>query len=297
MSIAHSASRKVNLATSGHMRIKFLLPFCLMFSTSIMAQSKKKQIEEFSTRLDSVLLLTNSLLGRLEQLEENDKRFRHDGIKRDQDISAQAEQLLRVQNEISFISQIELEIDNLKNRIDELSTTNDSLRNLITLLEQSQNNVDKIEFINDIMGEYVSNQQYFVEYANPDPVTGGPKMEISITKSDNKILFTQYFIGDQPYGCSGPHTEAIAEILSVEKIGERRFVLETKKIMCNYSKGAGCDDISLMMGGSNYKENFVITIDFNDRSNVIFNSTIVKDKCPFAWDFRDYNFKKNTNVN
>ena len=127
------------------MQIKFLLPFCLMFSTCVMGQSKKKQIEEFGTRLDSVFLLTNSLLGRLEQLEESQTRFRYDGVRRDQYISAQAEQLLLAQNEISIISQIELEINNLKNRIDELTTSNDSLKNLITLLQQSQNNVDETE--------------------------------------------------------------------------------------------------------------------------------------------------------
>lgn len=161
-----------------------------------------------------------------------------------------------------------------------------------TLKNQKYAEIVGSEFINDILGEYVSNQKYLVQYANPEPSPGGPKMTISIAKSDNKILFTQNFTGDQPYGCSGPQTEALSEVLSVEKIGERRFLLETKKIMCKYSDGEGCDDISLMAAGSNYEENFAITIDFNENYNVTFNSTLIKDNCPFAWDFIDYNFKK-----
>jgi len=179
-------------------------------------------------------------------------------------------------------------------------TTKDSNNNSTPIIHEKKDSLSKqysidtlieIKAINEILGEYESKQQYLVQYAENN-VPQGPIMKLSITKKDNKIIFSQVYIGDQPYGCSGPQTEASAEVLKIEKIGTDYYQLNMKKLECHYTEGEGCENLDILETSQKNQENFSINVDLTNKSKIIFKSMVSKSKCKYAWDFNKLTFVK-----
>ena len=179
-------------------------------------------------------------------------------------------------------------------------TSKDSINNSAPIMQEQteslykQNNIDsliEINAINEILGKYESKQEYLVEYAGGN-VPQGPIMELSITKKDTKIIFSQVYIGDQPYGCTGPKTKASAEMLKIVKIGTDLYQMSMKKLECHYTEGAGCDDINILETSPKNQADFSINVDLTNKSKIIFKSTVAKSKCKYAWDVNRLTFEK-----
>ena len=180
-------------------------------------------------------------------------------------------------------------------------TSKDSINNSAPIIQEQtdslskQNSIDsliEINAINEILGKYESKQEYLVEYAGGN-VPQGPIMKLSITKKDTKIIFSQVYIGDQPYGCTGPETKASAEMLKIEKIGTDLYQMSMKKLECHYTESEeDCDDINILETSPKNQADFSINVDLTNKSKIIFKSTVAKSKCKYAWDFNRLTFEK-----
>ncbi len=162
----------------------------------------------------------------------------------------------------------------------------DSLINLNSL--GSPKNVNAI---NEILGEYISREEYYVEHAESN-VPQGPIMTITISKEKNKIILTQIYQGDEGYGCSGPHTEASAELLGIEKVDDGIYEMKIQKLKCHYTEAMGCDDIDISETTPKNNSDFIMRLDLTNKSKIKFSSDSKKTKCSHAWDFRKLTFTK-----
>lgn len=174
---------------------------------------------------------------------------------------------------------VNIETINLQAKLDSLAKIN------------SLDSLTKINAINEILGEYNSKQEYLVQYAGAN-VPQGPLMILTISKIKDKIIFTQIYHGDEGYGCSGPHTDASAEMLGIEKVGDGIYKMNMKKLKCHFTEGGGCDDVDISENTPKKKSEFSITINLTNKNKIIFSSVVTKTKCSHAWDFSGLTFVK-----
>ena len=174
---------------------------------------------------------------------------------------------------------VNIETINLQAKLDSLAKIN------------SLDSLTKINAINKILGEYNSKQEYLVQYAAAN-VPQGPLMILTISKIKDKIIFTQIYHGDEGYGCSGPYTDASAEMLGIEKVGDVIYKMDMKKLKCHFTEGGGCDDVDISENTPKNNSEFSITINLTNKNKIIFSSVVTKTKCSHAWDFSGLTFVK-----
>ena len=161
----------------------------------------------------------------------------------------------------------------------------DSLSKQVTI-----DSLNKINAIKDILGVYESKEKTSVEYAGGN-VDGGPIMNLTISKRKNKIIFKQSSSGDTGYGCGGPHTDASAEMLGIEKVGDGIYKMNIKKLKCHFTDRDGCDAVDISENTPKNNSEFSITINLTKKNKITFSSMVTNTKC-YAWDFNGLTFIK-----
>ncbi len=158
-----------------------------------------------------------------------------------------------------------------------------------------QNSVDslnKINAINDILGEYESSKRNVISYAGGD-VDNGPKTVISVTNNKEIIKVKQVSLDDATVG----ETEASAEMLNITKIGTGLYKLNMKKLKCHYinnwdGNGEEYKNINIEELTPSNNSDFTIIIDFTNKNAITFKSTAIKTECLGAWELERSTFVK-----
>ena len=117
-----------------------------------------------------------------------------------------------------------------------------------------------------IIGTYSSNELFSVDYAD-NTLDGGSICALEIKKLKKGIVIKQKYKGDEPYGCSGPETNAEADFIKATKVADNIYKLFIKKTYCNYTDKIDCGmpDEEVDIKERNPKENaeVEIKIDFS----------------------------------
>ena len=116
-------------------------------------------------------------------------------------------------------------------------------------------------------------------------------MNLTISKRKNKIIFKQSSSGDTGYGCGGPHTDASAEMLGIEKVGDGIYKMNIKKLKCHFTDRDGCDAVDISENTPKNNSEFSITINLTKKNKITFSSMVTNTKC-YAWDFNGLTFIK-----
>ncbi len=149
---------------------------------------------------------------------------------------------------------------------------------------------DSLKLIKEVIGFYASLQGYKVEYAEGIEVEG-TRVTLSIRNDiENKLIAEYNYTGDQPYGCTGIHTTAQAEISRIEKIDNDIYKLYMLKTSCDYNENGGCDVIEFIENRPKTDNEFVLTIRL--QNEITIQSTALKSKCKKAWDFTKLTFQR-----
>ncbi len=180
----------------------------------------------------------------------------------------------------------------LKDSLEEIKVQNINLKAKLNSLTKT-NNIDplsEINAINEILGDYESNEQYLVQYAAAD-IPGGPTMTIGISQIKDKIILKQVYTGDVPYGCEGPLTKASAEMVKIEKIESGIYKMIVKKLKCNFTNSdVNCEHKEILEHNNNIE--FSLSVNLKKKKEIIFHSKATKTKCSHAWDFTGLTFIK-----
>jgi len=251
------------------------------------SQFKKKQIGVLNFKIDSI----NKVIKNGEFSQESAiSSLLFQSYKTELTIDSLNIEVNTIENRISSEQQEkqkkEYEILKLRNEINIKRVRLDSLA-----IQNSIYSLNEINLINEILGVYESKQEYLVEYAS-EKLPQGPNMIISISKLKNKTIFTQIYQGDEGYGCTGPHTEASAEMLSIKKNGGGHYELNMKKISCHFTELGGCEDIDILEFETKNNSKFSITINLNDKNKIKFSALTTRTKCSYAWNFNGLTFSK-----
>ena len=180
----------------------------------------------------------------------------------------------------------------LKDSLEEIKIQNINLKAKLNSLTKTNylDSLSEINAIKEILGEYESNEQYYVQYAAAD-IPGGPTMIIQISQLKDKIIFKQVYTGDVPYGCDGPHTEASAEILEIEKIDSGIYKMKVKKLKCQFTNSdVNCENKEVLE--KNFNIEFSLSVKLKKKTEITFHSNATKTKCTHAWDFTGLTFIK-----
>lgn len=180
----------------------------------------------------------------------------------------------------------------LKDSLEEIKIQNINLKAKLNSLTKTNyiDSLNEFNAIKEILGEYESNEKYYVQYAAAVTL-GGPTMIIQISQLKDKIIFKQVYTGDVPYGCDGPHTEASAEILEIEKIGSSIYKMKVKKLKCHFTNSdVNCENKEILEQNNNIE--FFLSIKIKKKNEITFQSNATKTKCTHAWDFTGLTFIK-----
>ncbi len=158
--------------------------------------------------------------------------------------------------------------------------------------KNSVDSLNKINAINDILGEYESSKRNVISYAGGD-VDNGPKTVISVTNNKEIIKVKQVSLDDATVG----ETEASAEMLNITKIGTGLYKLNMKKLKCHYinnwdGNGEEYKNINIEELTPSNNSDFTIIIDFTNKNAITFKSTAIKTECLGAWELERSTFVK-----
>ena len=174
----------------------------------------------------------------------------------------------------------------------------DSISKQVTI-----DSLNKINAIKDILGHYFSNQWskfYDNSSGSNDSSSAWPTMNLTISKIKDKIIFTQVYQADrfasEAWGCDGAYTDASAEMLGIEKVGDRIYKMNIKKLKCHFNNlemNDGCESKNEISENTPKKNSeFSITINLTNKNKITFSSMVTKTKCSHAWDFNGLTFIK-----
>ena len=166
----------------------------------------------------------------------------------------------------------------------------DSLAKQVTI-----DSLNKINAIKEILGQYFSKEYNLRETGGGEWIIdpeSSPIMNLTISKIKDKIIFKQSYQGAEPHGCSGPHTDASAEMLGIEKVGDGIYKMNIKKLKCHFTYMGGCDEIDISENTPKNNSEFSITINLTKKNKITFSSMVTKTKCSHAWDFSELTFIK-----
>jgi hypothetical protein len=166
----------------------------------------------------------------------------------------------------------------------------DSLAKQVTI-----DSLNKINAINEILGQYFSKEYNLRQTGGEEWMIdseSSPIMNLTISKIQDKIIFKHSYQGAEPHGCSGPHTDASAEMLGIEKVEDGIYKMNIKKLKCHFTEGAGCQGIDISENTPKNNSEFSITINLKNKNKRTFSSMVTKTKCSHAWDFNGLTFIK-----
>ncbi len=146
-----------------------------------------------------------------------------------------------------------------------------------------------------ILGTYTSNELFAVDYAD-NTMGGGSICNLEIKKSKKGIVVKQLYNGNEPYGCSGPETNAEADFIKAIEVADNVYKVFITKTYCNYTdkQDCGMPEEEVDIKERNPKENAEVelTIDFSNKKKIVITSSAIKTRCKNAWSFDKLTFRK-----